>query len=159
MDGAAAAGWSVELHEQKDVSTQQYSERFHMKDCSKPHFAKIPHDTSILWSTTCTSTMLFFSLSPLLQKDTHTLPHLLKGQGTSVFLCHLTPFSFQLVPHSSDGQFPRGQVRCSPPFLSSHPSLAPRDRCVVLWPCSDLLTWGGSQGSPPPPAILFFMHL
>lgn len=45
-------------------------------------------------------------------------PISLTGQGTSVFL---SPFSFQLVPHSSNGEFPRGQVCCSPHSSLSTP--------------------------------------
>lgn len=84
-------------------------------------------------------------ISSITKRLSHKLSHPLKGQGASVFLYLLPPFSFQLVPHSSNGEFPRGTGVLLSPFPSIYPSLAPRDRCGVYWPCSDLLTWGGGH--------------
>lgn len=94
--------------------------------------------------------MLYFSFSPRLQKDT-LLTHLLKGQGTSVFLYRLL---LSARPSFLQWRVPQGTGVSLPPFpLYPPPLWRQGDRCGVFWPCSDLLTWGGSLLPYRPPAL------
>lgn len=134
-----------------NVSSLEYLQYFHLKDYSQQHCKS---DVAMKGVAMRSVVPLLCFISSITKRLSHKLSHPLKGQGASVFLYLLPPFSFQLVPHSSNGEFPRGTGVLLSPFPSIYPSLAPRDRCGVYWPCSDLLTWGG--GALP---ILLFLHL
>lgn len=86
----------------------------------------------------------------------------IKSQGTSVFFYIFPFFSFQLF-QSFLQKVSSSWDRCVPlhlPNLPICPSLAPRDRCGMYWPCSDLLSCAVVRGLLPPPfLILFFLCL
>lgn len=102
-------------------------------------------------------------LSPLLQiAYTQLFSSPIKSQGTSVFFYIFPFFSFQLF-QSFLQKVSSSWDRCVPlhlPNLPICPSLAPRDRCGMYWPCSDLLSCAVVRGLLPPPfLILFFLCL